>query len=233
MPRRARLLLAGASVHVVQRGNNRLPCFHAVEDYRYYLECLATFSKRFDCAVHAYVLMTNHVHLLLTSRDPANVSRMMKFLGQHHTQHINRKYDRSGTLWEGRFKSCLVQEDNYVLACYRYIESNPVRACMAQHPSSYRWSSYRVNALGYESAIVLPHAGYMGLAGDETRRQAAYAGLFTMEDAPRVKEIRQATDGNLLFGSAAFQRTVESGMGRQTAPARRGRPPKQEIRVCP
>src|SRR5438105_2497922 len=143
MPRRARLTAAGVPAHVIQRGNNRGACFFADDDYAFYVHYLEELAKQFGCAIHAYVLMTNHVHLLLTPEQANSASQLMKHLGQRYVQYVNRSYRRSGTLWEGRFRSCLTQEETYVLACYRYIELNPVRAQMARHPREYRWSSYR------------------------------------------------------------------------------------------
>src|SRR4051812_23176241 len=142
MPRRARLSLPNIPWHIIQRGNNRAVCFAAEADYRRYLDELAELSKRFGCAVHAYALMTNHVHLLLTPDEAEGPGLLMKHLGQRYVQHVNRAYGRSGTLWEGRFRSCLTQSEDYLLACQRYIELNPVRAGMVRHPRDYRWSSY-------------------------------------------------------------------------------------------
>lgn len=121
MPRRARLSVAGVPWHIIQRGNNRAVCFHAEADYWRYLDDLTEQSRRFGCTVHAYVLMTNHVHLLLTPAKADGAGQMMKHLGQRYVQYVNRVYRRSGTLWEGRFRSCLTQSEDYVLACYRYI----------------------------------------------------------------------------------------------------------------
>src|SRR5258708_29444793 len=148
MSRRLRLTLAGVAVHLIQRGNNRGACFFADEDYARYLGYVAEFAPQFGCAVHAFVLMTNHVHLLLTPQQTDGASRLMQRLGQHYVQYVNRTYRRSGTLWEGRFRSCLAQSEDYVLACYSYIELNPVRAGMVRHPVDYRWSSYRVHGQG-------------------------------------------------------------------------------------
>ena len=153
MPRRARLSLPGIPWHIIQRGNNRSVCFHAEEDYYFYIYHLAELAARFGCAIHAYVLMTNHVHLLLTPEKANSVALLMKNLGQRYVQYVNRVYRRSGTLWEGRFRSCLTQTDDYVLACYRYIELNPVRAAMVRHPRDYRWSSYPANADGKQEVI--------------------------------------------------------------------------------
>ncbi len=131
MPRRACIALAGVPMHLIQRGNNRSACFYAEADYRGDLNDLRVLSVKFECAIHAYVLMTNHVHPLVTPRRTDSVSLMMKHLGQRHVQYINRHYQRSGTLWEGRFKSCIAQNEDYVLSCYRYIELNPVLSLSA------------------------------------------------------------------------------------------------------
>ena len=140
MPRRARLAIAGVPLHLIQRGNNRTACFFAEEDYALYLDHLTELAPKFDCRIHAYVLMTNHVHLLLTPRTATGASSLMKHLGQRYVQYINRTYRRSGTLWEGRFRSCIAREERYVLACYRYIEANPVRAAMvADRPGQDKW----------------------------------------------------------------------------------------------
>ena len=130
MPRRARLAIPCIPWHIIQRGNNRNACFYDNSDYQYFLDPLREQAAKYHCSVHAYCLMTNHVHLLLTPAAHDSASLLMKHLGQRYVQHVNRLYQRSGTLWEGRFRSCLVQENNYVLACYRYIEMNPLRAGM-------------------------------------------------------------------------------------------------------
>src|SRR5258708_20900356 len=136
MPRHARFMIAGVPVHVIQRGHNRAACFFDPADYRFYLEHLASLASGTGCAIHAYCLMTNHVHLLLTPARAESAARLVKHLGQRYTQHVNRTYRRSGTLWEGRFRSCLVESESYLLACYRYIELNPVRAAMRRPPGA-------------------------------------------------------------------------------------------------
>ena len=148
MPRRPRLILPGIPLHIIQRGNNRQACFYADEDCRNYLVWLQEYANRNRCAPHAYVLMTNHVHLLVTPQTAEGAGQLMKQLGQRYVQYVNRTYRRTGTLWEGRFRSCLTQEEHYVLACYRYIELNPIRAGMVEHPAEYLWSSYRANTQG-------------------------------------------------------------------------------------
>ncbi|PTR10619.1 REP element-mobilizing transposase RayT [Nitrosospira sp. Nsp5] len=154
MPRRARLVLPNIPLHIIQRGNNRQACFFADEDYSVYLDWLAEHASKTGCQVHAYVLMTNHVHLLISADGVEAPGLLMKVLGQCYVQYVNRTYQRSGTLWEGRFRSCLIQDEIYLLACQRYIELNPVRAGMVAHPTEYRWSSYRANAQGEVDALV-------------------------------------------------------------------------------
>ena len=164
MPRRARLILPEVTVHVIQRGNNRQACFYQETDYRNYLDWLHEYAIECECRIHAYVLMTNHVHLLATPSQADSLRAMMKRLGQRYGQYINRTYQRSGTLWEGRYKSCLTSNETYVLGCYRYIELNPVRAGMIHHPAEYRWSSYRANAQGDKNSIITPHHIVSGVA---------------------------------------------------------------------
>lgn len=135
-------------LHLIQRGNNRQACFFANDDYRCHLDWLAESAVRTDCAIHAYVLMTNHVHLLVTPTVADSAGQLMKRLGQRYVQRVNRLYRRSGTLWEGRYRSSLVQDETYALACHRYIELNPVRAGMVDHPRDYPWSSYRAKGAG-------------------------------------------------------------------------------------
>ena len=228
MPRRARLLVPGVPVHLIQRGNNRSACFYANEDYRFYLEHLAEQAAKHDCALHAYCLMTNHVHLLTTPRHEDSLGQFMKALGQRYVQYVNRTYRRSGTLWEGRFRSCLLQEEAYVLACYRYIELNPTRAAMVAHPAEYRWSSYRGNAQGEANALLTPHPLYRSLGSDGDERQANYRELFRFElDLGLVDEIRLATNGNFALGNPLFIAQIEQALGRRVTRGKPGRPFKQ------
>ena len=219
MPRRARITIAGIPWHVIQRGNNRSACFYAEEDYRRYLETLHEQATQHGCAIHAYVLMTNHVHLLLTPNRPDGVALLMKHLGQRYVQYINRTYRRSGTLWEGRFRSCLTQSEDYVLSCYRYIELNPVRADMVRHPRDYCWSSYRANGEGYPDPVITPHEEYLRLGRD------AYRDLFTAHmDPERISEIRKATNGNYALGDGRFTAEIEQALHRRVTPGKSGRP---------
>lgn len=228
MPRRARLSLPGVPWHIIQRGNNRSVCFHAEDDYQFYLHYLKEFADKFGCALHAYVLMTNHVHLLLTPARDDSAALMMKHLGQRYVQYVNRTYRRSGTLWEGRFRSCLTQSEDYVLACYRYIELNPVRAGMVLKPQDYRWSSYHANALGRANALLTPHDEYLRLDRDNVKRREVYRALFRVHvDGALTDEIRDATNGNFVLGSARFQAQIANALGRRVVRAKAGRPAKQ------
>ena len=202
MPRHARLQLAGVPLHVVQRGNNRSPCFFADQDYRVYLRQLETLALRFQCRVHAYALMTNHVHLLLTPAENDSTSLLMKHLGQNYVQYVNRTRGRSGTLWEGRFKSSLVQQQRYLLRCQRYIELNPVRAGMVSHPREYPWSSYRANCELRASTLVAPHDTYLALGPTREARAMAYRHLFQscLSDED-LHEIRSAARGGFALGN--------------------------------
>ncbi len=225
MPRRARLAIAGIPWHIIQRGNNRIACFYTDDDYRYYLARLKEQAEKYHCAIHAYVLMTNHVHLLVTPEKAESASLMMKHLGQRYVQYINKTYQRSGTLWEGRFRSCLTQEKEYVLDCYRYIELNPVRASMVKDPAEYTWSSYRANALGEDNALLTPHFLYNGLGNKKDERQAAYRALFKahLEDEI-INDIQQATNGNFALGNDKFKQDIEQALKRRARPANPGRP---------
>ena len=221
-------MLPGVPLHVIQRGNDRQACFYSDEDARFYLDWLREYAEKTDCAVHAYVLMTNHVHLLLSAQTTDGVGALMKALGQRYVQYINRTYRRSGTLWEGRFRSCLAQEESYLLACQRYIELNPVRADMVKHPADYPWSSYRANALGEESKLIRPHALYQTLGRTPSDREAAYRELFRYELDPGVVDaIRQATNGNYALGDSRFASQVATMLGRRVSKGRPGRPVKE------
>ena len=234
MPRRARLALPNVPMHIIQRGNNRQACFFADQDYDFYLACLKAYAKNCGCELHAYVLMTNHVHLLVSSASSDGVGALMKALGQRYAQYVNRTYGRTGSLWEGRFRSCLTEDEPYLLACQRYIELNPVRASMVQHPGDYRWSSYRSNAQGEANGLVTPHSLYEALGADHTTRQAAYRELFRGELEPGlVDAIRTATNGNFALGNSRFADEVSLALGRRAARGKPGRPRKQDDELSP
>ncbi|MCI0505129.1 MAG: transposase [Gammaproteobacteria bacterium] len=178
MPRKPRFNLVGLPQHVIQRGNNRKPCFFSEQDYRRYLEDLEEVAGKYDCRIHAYVLMTNHVHMLITPMVDHGISQMMQALGRRYVCYVNKTYNRTGTLWEGRYKSCLIDSDRYLLTCMRYIELNPVRADMVSHPGEYQWSSYRANAQREESILIEHHPLYLELGTSTEERSMAYRELF-------------------------------------------------------
>ncbi|WFM69817.1 transposase [Halomonas sp. CKK8] len=234
MTRRARLLLPATPLHLIQRGNNRSVCFADSDDCLAYLTLLEEVSRACGVAIHAYVLMTNHVHLLATpAGDPQAISAMMKRIGQVYVQRFNRRYRRTGTLFEGRFRSCLVGEARYLLACHAYIELNPVRAGMVTHPGEYRWSSYAANAQGSPDPIITPHAVIRELGRSHTERQQGYRELFREHLAEGlVDEIRQVTHSGLVLGTPRFQQQVAELLGRRTVrstPGRKPRPPPEDV----
>ena len=172
--------------------------------------------------------MTNHVHLLLSPERADSAGLLMKHLGQRYVQYINRTYRRSGTLWEGRFRSCLTQSEDYVLACYRYIELNPVRAGMVMKPQDYRWSSYHGNGLGKPNPLITPHDEYRRLGRTEKERREAYRALFRAHvDEALVDEIRGATNGNFALGGKRFQAQIARALGRRVTRGAAGRPRKE------
>jgi len=216
MPRGARLRLAGIPLHIVQRGNNRTTCFFNEQDYRFYLGNLQSLAASLGCAVHAYVLMTNHVHLLVTPQEADSASQVMKRLGQRYVQYVNRVYNRSGTLWEGRFKSSLVQSHRYFLLCQRYIELNPVRAGIVTHLSEYPWSSYRANGELAPSALISPHDCYLSLGDTPAQRAAAYRQLLRIDPHEKeLSEIRSAANGGFALGDEQFKNSVSAALGRR------------------
>ena len=225
MPRTARSRCPGIPLHIVQRGVDRSAVFFTVENRRVYLTYLEEFAATFDCEVHAFVLMTNHVHLLATPHRPECMSLIMKGLNQCYVQYVNRSRRRTGGLWEGRYHASFVASDEYFLACHRYIELNPVRAGMVRHPGAYRWSSYRVNAEGMESTLIRPHALYVTLGADERARRAAYRRLFDLQlEDWRIDEFRKRTNAGHAIGTEAFVAALEHQTGRRLSPGPRGRP---------
>jgi len=216
MPRRARMKLAGYPQHIVQRGHNRACCFPQPVDYQLYLGLLDELRKPYECHVHAYVLMPNHVHLLLTSDRDMGPSDMLRRLNIRYVLALNRRYRRTGSAWEGRFWSSLVGGRDYLLRCHRYIDLNPVRAAIAAHPAAYPWSSYACNALGTPDPIVEPHAEYLALGRDDGARRAAYGSLVEerLSDA-QLEEIRAATRRNLPYASDEFISALELAYGRR------------------
>lgn len=231
MPRRPRLALADVPVHVIQRGNNRSACFFADEDRRRYLDWLREYAVDHACRVHAYVLMTNHVHLLLTPGSAEATGRVMKALGQRYVQYVNRVYGRSGTLWEGRFRSCLVDSERYFLVCQLYIELNPVRAGMVACPDDHRWSSYACNAGRSTDPCVDPHPAYLALGNTVAARGEAYRALVAEGlNENTLGAIREATNGNFALGNEQFGQEIAEALGRRAVRGRPGRPGRPDGR---
>jgi putative transposase len=226
MPRRPRLNLTGLPLHIVQRGNNRSACFFAKEDYSFCLLSLGLLSAKHRCSIHAYALMTNHIHLLLTPAEPTGASRLMQALGRRYVPYINRLYKRSGTLFEGRFKASVVNAEEYLLRCYCYIDLNPIRAQAVKHPADYPWSSCRHHAIEECSDIVRDHPLYDALHGDPTKRREIYAALLRTELDPQVLgTIRTAANRGQALGNHRFRVMIQSALADPARP--------HETRPCP
>jgi len=229
MPRRSRINLADVPQHIIQRGNNRQATFFAEEDYRRYLDWLSDASKKYNCRIYAYVLMTNHVHLLASSVRPYGLSLMMQYLGRYFVRYINHVHRRTGTLWEGRFKGGLVGTETHFLRCCRYIECNPVRAQMVRRPGDYPWSSYRNHALGVPDPLLAAHEEYQRLGDSDEDRQRAYRELFRTElDAEELTEIRDTANRGWPLGSDRFKDEIERALQCAARPPKRGRPPRKK-----
>jgi putative transposase len=224
VPRQLRYRLPGYPQHVVQRGNNRQRTFFTPLDYGKYRAFLARASAEHGCAIHAYVLMTNHVHLLVTPAAEDALPELMQSIGRRYVRHVNDTYGRSGTLWEGRYKACLVQTDGHLLACYRYIELNPVRAGIVENPATYRYSSFRGNALGQDDPLVTPHATYLALGADPAARCANYRSAFCRPvETAQTGDIRRATSGGRPYGDERFIDDVGRRVGREVRAGKPGR----------
>ncbi len=229
MARLPRLFMPGQPIHVIQRGNNREPIFAAEEDYSFYLECLAKAATEQGLAIHAYVLMTNHVHLLATPESEGSLPKTMQSVGRRYVQYFNHTYQRTGTLWEGRYKSTLIQSERYLLTCMRYIELNPMRAAMVDHPGDYPWSSYRANARGEKNALLTPHLIYRRLGAAPEARQKAYRELFRVQiGKEELEAIRNATNKAWVLGEGRFREKVEALSQRRAAPLPKGRPRRDD-----
>jgi putative transposase len=217
-------LLAGQPLHIVQRGINREACFFAEEDYHCYLHWLEDAARASGCAIHAYVLMTNHVHLLLTPAQSEAPARLMQSVGRRYVQYINRYYRRTGSLWEGRYKSSVVQAESYLLVCMRYIELNPVRGGMVLDPGQYRWSSYWSNGLLQADARLAPHAIYLALGATDAERREAYRALFRPQlDEEAAQSIRSALRLGMPLGTGRFAQTICARVGVRQNTGKRGR----------
>lgn len=227
MPRQPRIDLPDVAQHIVQRGNDRQPCFFTDADRLRYLGDLRELAHRIGCAVHAYVLMTNHVHLLVTPSASGQIAHLMQALGRRYVRYVNNRYRRTGTLWEGRYKACPVHGETYLLRCHRYIENNPVRAGMVAQAGDYAWSSHASNAGGRCDPLLRPHPAYLALGANPGERQRAYGALVRealSEDD--VATIRDRLQRQHLLGPERFRLAIEAMLDRRVGPGRPGRPPR-------
>lgn len=225
MARLPRLTLPGYPHHIIQRGNNRQAIFAAAADYQTLLDLLIENAKKFDVAIHAYVLMSNHFHLLATPQTLEGLPQMMQAVGRRYVRYFNDAQQRSGTLWEGRYKSTLIQADRYLLACMAYIDLNPVRAGLVAHPRDYPWSSHGHYTGQRIDKLITPHALYWELGNTPFAREAAYAEWVQSGVSP----VQQAalTDSALrgwALGDADFVAELQKRTERRVAKSSAGRP---------
>jgi len=223
MARLPRFVLPGYPQHVIQRGNNRQRILFDEEDYWFLWEKLGAAADKFRCQIHAYALMPNHFHLLLTPTQEDGIGKLMQYVGRYYVQHFNRRHDRTGTLWEGRYRATLLDPEEYLLACSRYVELNPVRAGLVDDVESYGWSSYGVNTGKQEDPLVTPHPAYEKLGRTARARQGAYLKAFAkpMDDA-LLERIRNSTNKAWVLGNDAFCAKVEGLLNRRASPRPRG-----------
>lgn len=227
MARLPRLVVPGQPHHIIQRGNNRQPVFVDEEDYLRFLGWLREGARTYKVSVHAYVLMPNHMHLLASPAEATGLAQMMQWIGRKYVPYFNQKYNRVGTLWQGRFKTSVIDSETYFLICSRYIESNPVRARLAAQPQDYRWSSYAHHAGLRQDPAVADHALYWALGNTPFQREAAYTALFQSPlSNAELHDIHTAAAKGWPLGSEAYKVQLQHRAKRQVLPARRGRPPK-------
>ena len=223
MARLPRYVFPGQPQHVIQRGNNRTPIFVLQSDYFFFRSWLTAACKRYRCSVHAYVLMTNHVHLLITPLSASGIGKVMQSVGRRYVRYFNDTHGRTGSLWEGRYRATLVDSNRYLLACYHYIELNPVRSGQVDHPREYPWSSYRANAFGRHDPLVSPHDVYLALGGQPEHRYVAYRALFADAlDEPAITRIRESTNKGWALGSDRYRTVITNMSNRRANPLPRG-----------
>ncbi|MCP4270524.1 MAG: transposase [Gammaproteobacteria bacterium] len=223
MARLPRFNIPGIPQHVIQRGNNRNNCFYTHMDRKIFLSKLKEYSEKFNVAIHSYILMSNHVHLLLSPKEGDAVSCLLQSLGRYYVRYFNKTHGRTGTLWEGRFKSTLVDSDNYFLTVSRYIELNPVRANMVKHPDEYPWSSYQSNANGKSNKIITHHSCYLSLGKTDIERQKTYKKLCSENiSVHTLQEIRDALNKTWILGNDRFKKIIESQTDIPLLPLKRG-----------
>jgi len=223
MARMPRLFVPGCPQHIIQRGNNRQVCFFTDKDYPVYLNKLKEVARLNRVAIHAFVLMTNHVHLLVSTDTQQAISNCMQQLGRYYVRYVNSNYNRTGTLWEGRFKSTIVDSNRYMLKLYQYIENNPVRAGIVETPDRYPWSSYHHNAGNKNISLVTPHPLYLALGDSEVTRKHAYMSLFNTDlDEADLTNIRNATNKAWALADERFLEQIKTQINRKPLPSKRG-----------
>ncbi len=231
MPRRTRMYIPNLPYHIVQRGNNREACFIEPDNYQCYLDLWQTCAKRYGISVHAYCLMTNHIHFLVTPQTDTSISQAMSVIGSRYAYYFNRTYKRSGTIWEGRHKSSLIQSERYFLACMRYIELNPVAANMVSKPEEYKWSSYLENSWGKGNRLVY-HNEYLRLGKDKSTRCYAYRELFKQQLSEHdIHLIEKAETYCQPVGDERFRKTIENEYGIKLGQMERGRPKRKVVEI--
>lgn len=231
MARLPRYVIPGQPQHIIQRGNNRQPIFAADTDYLFFRDALVKASRKYGLFIHAYVWMTNHIHLLATPMFEDSIGRTLQSVGRRYVQYFNRAYRRTGTLWEGRYRATVVDSERYLLTVMRYIELNPVRAGMVADPQDYPWSSYRRNALGEagpNTDWLAPHELYARLGRDDVARKQAYRALFaTAIEQVDLTAIRECTHKGWALGEARFRQDIEALGQRRATSKGVGRPRKR------
>jgi putative transposase len=232
MARLPRYVIPGQPQHIIQRGNNRQTIFAADRDYRFFTKAMVEAAAKFGLAIHAYVWMTNHFHLLATPESEHSISKTLQSVGRRYVGYFNYMYQRSGTLWEGRYRATVVESKRYLLTLMRYIEMNPIRAGMAAAPGEYKWSSHGRNALGRNGPNadwLTPHREYYRLGRDDADRQAAYQALFAADlDKDDLQKIRDSTHKGWALGDGRFQEEVEALGQRRAAAKKAGRPQRNK-----
>ena len=225
MARLPRYFAKGVPQHVILRGNNCEPIFANDEDCQFFKEVLLDASRRHELAIHAYVLMTNHLHLLASPASAESLPKTMQSLGRRYVQYFNYRYRRTGTLWEGRYRATVVDAESYLFECMRYIELNPVRAGMVANPGEFAWSSYGANGEGKDDPLVTGHSQYRRLGKDAAERQQAYRELVRQPmDTERLADVRDCTHKGWALGGERFKAKIEALGLRRTAPLPKGRP---------
>lgn len=223
MPRLPRYVLPGHPQHIILRGHNHIPIFVTNYDYESFYEYVREACEKYQCNVHAWMLMQDHVHILMTPFDRYGITKTMRTVGQRYSQYFNSEYRRTGTLWDGRYKATLVDPDGYALTCCQYIELNAVRANITTNPGEYRWSSYHANALGYKDDLVKPHDSYLMLGETPKERQQKYRTKFLVDiNIEVIDEIRRSTQNGWVLGGKEYKLTVERLLRRRTEPLPRG-----------